>query len=44
MTARLAGIGETLTGLFETAEREAITTAAAADRLALARRSDAGRA
>jgi glutamate dehydrogenase/leucine dehydrogenase len=41
MMARLAGIGETLAGLFETAEREAITTAEAADRLALARLSDA---
>ncbi|MGH2629509.1 MAG: Glu/Leu/Phe/Val dehydrogenase dimerization domain-containing protein [Actinomycetota bacterium] len=37
MMARLAGIGETLTGLFETAEREGITTAEAADRLALER-------
>jgi leucine dehydrogenase len=37
MAARLAGIGETLVDLFETAEREGITTAEAADRLALAR-------
>jgi len=34
MQARLAGIGETLLGLYETAEREGITTAEAADRLA----------
>jgi leucine dehydrogenase len=37
MAERLAGIGETLTGVFETAEREGISTASAADRLALAR-------
>jgi leucine dehydrogenase len=37
MAARLAGIGETLGDLFETAERDGITTAEAADRLALAR-------
>ncbi|HWM17377.1 MAG TPA: Glu/Leu/Phe/Val dehydrogenase family protein, partial [Microbacterium sp.] len=42
MTARLAGIGETLTDLFERAEREGITTAAAADRLARARIAAAG--
>ena len=42
MMARLAGIGETLAGLFETAELEGITTAEAADRLALARLADAG--
>jgi glutamate dehydrogenase/leucine dehydrogenase len=34
MATRLAAIGDTLTDLYETAEREAITTAAAADRLA----------
>jgi glutamate dehydrogenase/leucine dehydrogenase len=37
MTARLEGIGETLTGLFDRAEREGITPAAAADRLATER-------
>ena len=37
MHARLAGIGETLAGIFETADADAITTAQAADRLALAR-------
>ena len=34
MAARLAGIGQTLTDLFASADREGITTAAAADRLA----------
>ncbi|MEZ0233624.1 MAG: amino acid dehydrogenase, partial [Actinomycetota bacterium] len=43
MTARLEGIGETLTGLFDRAEREGITPAAAADRLAT-ERIDAARA
>jgi leucine dehydrogenase len=37
LSARLAGIGETLAGLFERAEHEGITTAEAADRLALGR-------
>ena len=37
MTARLAGIGQTLTDLFDRAEREGITSAAAADRLATER-------
>ncbi len=37
MQARLAGIGQTLESVFDAAERDAITTAAAADRLALAR-------
>ena len=37
MQARLAGIGETLAGIFETADADRITTAEAADRLALAR-------
>jgi leucine dehydrogenase len=37
MRARLAGIGETLAGIFETADADGITTAEAADRLALAR-------
>jgi leucine dehydrogenase len=37
MSARLAGIGQTLTDVFESAEREGITTAEAADRLARAR-------
>ncbi len=37
MHARLAGIGETLAGIFATADAEGITTAEAADRLALAR-------
>jgi leucine dehydrogenase len=37
MAARLAGIGETLIGLFKAAERDGITTAEAADRLALER-------
>jgi glutamate dehydrogenase/leucine dehydrogenase len=37
MQARLAGIGETLLGLYRTAEDEGITTAEAADRLARAR-------
>jgi leucine dehydrogenase len=37
MHARLAGIGETLAGIFRTADAEGITTAEAADRLALAR-------
>lgn len=37
MTARLAGIGQTLTDLFDRAEREGITPAAAADRLATER-------
>ena len=37
MHARLAGIGETLAGIFETADTDGITTAEAADRLALAR-------
>jgi leucine dehydrogenase len=34
MAARLAGIGQTLTDVFEAADRDGITTAAAADRLA----------
>jgi len=37
MRARLAGIGETLAGIFGTADAERITTVEAADRLALAR-------
>jgi len=37
MQARLAGIGETLAGIFATADADGITTAEAADRLALAR-------
>jgi hypothetical protein len=37
MRARLAGIGETLAGIFETADADRITTAEAADRLAIAR-------
>ncbi|HVD68436.1 MAG TPA: hypothetical protein VNF25_07065, partial [Actinomycetota bacterium] len=37
MQARLAGIGETLAGIFETSDADRITTAEAADRLALAR-------
>ena len=37
MTARVAGIGQTLTDLFRRAEAEGITTAAAADRLATER-------
>jgi leucine dehydrogenase len=37
MAARLAGIGETLADVFAAAERDGITTAEAADRLALAR-------
>jgi leucine dehydrogenase len=37
LTARLAGIGQTLTDLFQRAEAEGITTAAAADRMALDR-------
>jgi hypothetical protein len=37
MQARLAGIGQTLEAVFDEAERDSITTAAAADRLALAR-------
>ena len=37
MGARLAGIGETLAGIFGTADAERITTVEAADRLALAR-------
>ena len=37
MAARLAGIGQTLTDLFERAEAEGITTAVAAERLALDR-------
>ena len=37
MAARLAGIGQTLTDVFESAERDGITTAAAADQLARAR-------
>ena len=37
MTARLAGIGQTLTELFEGADREGVTPASAADRLALDR-------
>ena len=34
VAARLAGIGQTLTEVFETREREGITTAEAAERLA----------
>ena len=34
VAARLAGIGQTLTDVFESADREGITTAEAADRLA----------
>ena len=37
MQARLAGIGETLAGIFATADVDGITTAEAADRLASAR-------
>ena len=37
MAARLAGIGETLAAVFAEADRDGITTAEAADRLALAR-------
>ena len=37
MAARLAGIGETLADVFAEADRDGITTAEAADRLALAR-------
>jgi len=37
MAARLAGIGETLAAVFATADRDGITTAEAADRLALTR-------
>ena len=37
MMVRLAGIGDTLTELFERADREGISTGAAADRLALER-------
>jgi leucine dehydrogenase len=43
MSARLAGIGRTLTELFEVAEQDGITTAAAADRLAMDRIAAAGR-
>ena len=42
MAARLAGIEVTLAEVFATAERDGITTAAAADRLALARIAAAG--
>ena len=42
MAARLAGIGQTLAGVFATAERDGITTAEAADRMALARIAAAG--
>jgi leucine dehydrogenase len=44
MASRLAGIGQTLADLFERAEREGITTAAAADRLATERLSEAAAA
>jgi leucine dehydrogenase len=37
MQARLAGIGETLAGIFDTADADGITTAEAAERLALTR-------
>jgi len=37
MQARLAGIGETLAGIFATADADGVTTAEAADRLALER-------
>jgi leucine dehydrogenase len=37
MQARLAGIGETLAGIFATADADGITSAEAADRLASAR-------
>ena len=37
MQARLAGIGETLAGIFATADADGVTTAQAADRLALER-------
>ena len=37
MAARLAGIGQTLAAVFAEAERDGITTAEAADRLARAR-------
>ena len=37
MGARLAGIGETLAGIFGTADAERITTVEAADQLALER-------
>ena len=37
MRARLAGIGETLAGIYGTADADGITTAEAAHRLALAR-------
>ena len=37
MSRRLAGIGQTLGGVFDAAERDGITTAEAADRLARAR-------
>lgn len=41
MQARLAGIGQTLEGLYTTAETEGITTVEAADRLARSRLQDA---
>jgi leucine dehydrogenase len=44
MASRLAGIGQTLADLFERAERDGITTAAAADRLATDRLSEAAAA
>jgi leucine dehydrogenase len=44
MASRLAGIGQTLADLFERAEREGITTAATADRLATERLSEAAAA
>jgi hypothetical protein len=37
MAARLAAIGQTLTDVFESAERDGVTTAEAADRLARGR-------
>jgi leucine dehydrogenase len=43
MAARLEGIGETLTEIFATADREGVTTDAAAERIAMAR-IDAARA
>ena len=42
MAERLEGIGDTLLEIFERAEREGISTAAAADRMARARVAAAG--
>ena len=42
MAKRLEGIGDTLLGVYEDAERDGISTAAAADRMARARVAAAG--